>query len=109
MVERGETYKPGSVSKEFVSPVGLTNLQRIRRIEAVLESVRPQLKRDGGDIELVDVDGKTIYVNMTGACAGCQMEALTLQGIQQKLMEELKEFIKIVPTKVGSLTRAMKG
>ncbi len=109
MVERGETYKPGSVSKESVSPVGLTNLQRIRRIEAVLESVRPQLKRDGGDIELVDVDGKTIYVNMTGACAGCQMEALTLQGIQQKLMEELKEFIKIVPTKVGSLTRAMKG
>jgi NifU-like protein len=37
------------------------------------------------------------------------MEALTLQGIQQKLMEELKEFIKIVPTKVSSLTRAMKG
>jgi NifU-like protein len=109
VAERGETYKPGSVSRESVSPVGLTNLQRIRRIEAVLESVRPQLKRDGGDIELVDVDGKTIYVNMTGACAGCQMEALTLQGIQQKLMEELKEFIKIVPTKVSSLTRAMKG
>ena len=66
----------------------MTNLQRIRKIEAVLESVRPQLKRDGGDIELVDVDGNTIYVNMTGACAGCQMEALTLQGIQQKLMED---------------------
>jgi NifU-like protein len=43
---------------------------------------------------------------MTGACAGCQMEALTLQGIQQKLMEELKEFIKIVPTKAGALSRA---
>jgi NifU-like protein len=84
----------------------MTNLQRIRKIEAVLEMVRPQLKRDGGDIELVDVDGKTIYVNMTGACAGCQMEALTLQGIQQKLMEELKEFIKIVPTKAGALSRA---
>ncbi|MDD4930265.1 MAG: Fe-S cluster assembly protein NifU [Gallionella sp.] len=109
MKDRGETYKPGSAPKEEASPAGLTNLQRIRRIEAVLEAVRPQLKRDGGDIELVDVDGKTIYVNMTGACAGCQMEALTLQGIQQKLMEELKEFIKIVPTKVSSLTRAMKG
>ena len=109
VAERGETYKPGSAPKEDASPIGLTNLQRIRRIEAVLEAVRPQLKRDGGDIELVDVDGKTIYVNMTGACAGCQMEALTLQGIQTKLMEELKEFIKIVPTKVSSLTRAMKG
>ncbi len=109
MSERGETYKPGSLPKEAASPVGLSNLQRIRKIEAVLEAVRPQLRRDGGDIELMDVDGKTIYVNMTGACAGCQMEAMTLQGIQQKLMEELKEFIKIVPTKVSSLTRAMKG
>ncbi|MCK9200876.1 MAG: Fe-S cluster assembly protein NifU [Gallionella sp.] len=106
MAERGESFKPGTPSKEEAKPAGMTNLQRIRKIEAVLESVRPQLKRDGGDIELLDVDGKTIYVSMTGACAGCQMEALTLQGIQQKLMEELKEFIKIVPTKAGALSRA---
>ncbi|MEK7810807.1 MAG: Fe-S cluster assembly protein NifU, partial [Pseudomonadota bacterium] len=106
MIERGETFKPGGGAKEEISSTGMTNLQRIRKIEAVLESVRPQLKRDGGDIELVDVEGKTIYVNMIGACAGCQMEAMTLQGIQQKLMEELKEFIKIVPTKAGALSRA---
>jgi NifU-like protein len=105
LAERGETFKPGASAQES-APSGMTNLQRIRKIEAVLESVRPQLKRDGGDIELLDVDGKTIYVSMTGACAGCQMEALTLQGIQQKLMEELKEFIKIVPTKTGALSRA---
>ncbi|MBU1776971.1 MAG: Fe-S cluster assembly protein NifU [Gammaproteobacteria bacterium] len=107
MAERGETFSPHTVEiKEEAKPGKLTNLQRIKRIEMVLDSVRPQLQRDHGDIELVDVDGKTIYVNMTGACAGCQMEALTLQGIQQKLMEELKEFIKIVPTKAGALSRA---
>lgn len=106
LAERGETFKPGMTAKEEAKPAGMTNLQRIKKIEAVLESIRPQLKRDGGDIELLDVDGKTIYVSMTGACAGCQMEALTLQGIQQKLMEELKEFIKIVPTKAGALSRA---
>ncbi len=104
LAERGESFKPGAVPE--AAAAGMTNLQRIKKIEAVLESVRPQLKRDGGDIELLDVDGKTIYVAMTGACAGCQMEALTLQGIQQKLMEELKEFIKIVPTKAGALSRA---
>ena len=76
------------------------------KISKVLEAIRPGLQMDGGDIELVDVEGKTIFVNMKGACAGCQMEALTLQGIQQKLMEELKEFIKIVPTKTGALSRA---
>lgn len=106
MTERRENFKPGMEKPAEPAPAGMTNLQRIRKIEAVLESVRPQLRRDGGDIELVDVEGKTIYVNMTGACSGCQMEALTLQGIQQKLMEELKEFIKIVPTKAGALSRA---
>lgn len=107
LAERGETFNPHTVEiKEEAKPSKLTNLQRIKRIEMVLESVRPQLQRDHGDIELVDVDGKTIYVNMTGACAGCQMEALTLQGIQQKLMEDLGEFVKIVPSRAGSLSRA---
>jgi NifU-like protein len=107
LAERGETFSPHSVElREEAKPAKLTNLQRIKRIETVLESVRPQLQRDHGDIELVDVDGRTIYVNMTGACAGCQMEALTLQGIQQKLMEDLGEFVKIVPSRAGSLSRA---
>ncbi|MDP2030833.1 MAG: Fe-S cluster assembly protein NifU [Thiobacillus sp.] len=107
LAERGETFKAVPVkTKEAPKPGKLTNLERIRRIEAVLESVRPQLQRDHGDIELVDVDGKTVYVSMTGACAGCQMEALTLQGIQTKLMEELGELIKLVPTRAGSLARA---
>lgn len=108
MAERGETFVPGGVpAGKEEKPGKLTNLQRIRRIETVLESVRPQLQRDHGDIELVDVDGKTIYVNMTGACAGCQMEALTLQGIQTKLMEDLGEFVKVVPTRTGSYARAV--
>ncbi|MBI5330150.1 MAG: Fe-S cluster assembly protein NifU [Betaproteobacteria bacterium] len=108
LAEKGETFSPHTVEiKEEAKPAKLTNLQRIKRIEMVLESVRPQLQRDHGDIELVDVDGKTIYVNMTGACAGCQMEALTLQGIQQKLMEDLGEFVKIVPSRAGSLSRAV--
>lgn len=107
LAERGETFKAVPLkAKEAPKPGKLTNLERIRRIEAVLESVRPQLQRDHGDIELVDVDGKTVYVSMTGACAGCQMEALTLQGIQAKLMEELGELIKLVPTRAGSLARA---
>jgi NifU-like protein len=76
---------------------GLTNLQRMRRIETILEDIRPMLQRDHGDVELVDIDGKTVYVNMVGACSGCQMASLTLNGIQQKLMEELGEFIKVVP------------
>ncbi|MDR3394102.1 MAG: Fe-S cluster assembly protein NifU [Parasulfuritortus sp.] len=108
LAERGETFNPHAVvaKAEEEKPGKLNNLQRIKRIEMILDSIRPQLKRDHGDIELVDVDGKTIYVNMIGACAGCQMEAQTLQGIQTKLMEDLGEFVKVVPSRAGSYARA---
>ncbi|PMR73802.1 Fe-S cluster assembly protein NifU [Billgrantia endophytica] len=80
------------------APAGkLTNVQRIRRIEAVLESIRPTLQRDHGDVELIDVDGKNVYVKLTGACIGCQMASMTLGGIQQRLMEDLGEFVKVIP------------
>jgi NifU-like protein len=86
------------VSPEPIAASGkLTMVQRIRKIEEVLESLRPTLQADNGDVELIDVDGNTVYVKMTGACSGCQMAAMTLGGIQQKLMEALGEFIKVVP------------
>ena len=83
----------------------LTNLQRIKKIEEVLESLRPALMADGGDVELVEVIGNTAYVKMTGACNGCQMAAMTIAGIQQRLMEVMGEFIKVVPaTEMAKLT-----
>ena len=107
LAERGETFDPHPVkAKKEEKPGKLTNLQRIKKIETILDAIRPQLQRDHGDIELVDVDGKTIYVNMIGACAGCQMEAQTLQGIQTRLMEDLGEFVKVVPSRAGSYARA---
>jgi len=75
----------------------LTLVQKIKRIEMVLESMRPMLKADGGDVELVEVVGNTVYVNMIGACSGCQMASATLGGVQQRLIEELGEFFKVVP------------
>lgn len=79
------------------APAKLTTLQRIRRIEQVLESIRPALQRDHGDVELLDVEGKNVYVKLTGACTGCQMASMTLGGIQQRLIEDLGEFVKVVP------------
>lgn len=100
--ERGETFDPNAAPVEKPLPLvaekkPLTNLQRIKKIEEVLNSLRPQLMADGGDVELVEVVGNTAYVNMTGACSGCQMAAMTIAGIQQRLMEVMGEFIKVVP------------
>ncbi|WPP47539.1 Fe-S cluster assembly protein NifU [Pseudomonas sp. AN-1] len=84
----------------------LTNLQRIRRIEAVLESIRPTLQRDHGDVELLEVDGRNVYVKLTGACTGCQMASMTLSGIQQRLIEDLGEFLKVIPVSAAGAAAA---
>ena len=100
--ERGETFNPNAapIEKPIAAELKkqpLTNLQRIKKIEEVLNSLRPQLMADGGDVELVEVIDNIAYVNMTGACSGCQMASMTISGIQQRLMEVLGEFIKVVP------------
>jgi len=118
LAARGELFVPAGTgakaAKKAKAPLGtletppaapqaaptaprMTTLQRIRRIERVLESIRPTLQRDHGDVELLDVEGKNIYVKLTGACTGCQMASMTLSGIQQRLIEELGEFVKVVP------------
>lgn len=76
---------------------GMSAFQRIKKIEAVIDAIRPNLQADKGDCELLDVDGKNIYVHLVGACSGCQMAAMTLGGIQQKLIEALGEFVKVIP------------
>ena len=99
LAEKGEMFVAsglGVVAAKPEIPAG-GNLKRIRTIETVLESVRPALQADNGDVELVEVAGKSIYVHLTGACSGCQMAAMTLGGIQQRLIEELGEFVKVLP------------
>ncbi|MBP2230188.1 NifU-like protein [Azospirillum agricola] len=75
----------------------LTNVQRMQAIMAAIESMRPQIQRDGGDVELVDIDGKDIYVRLTGACSGCSQSAGTMMGVQMKLVEALGEFVRVKP------------
>ena len=98
LAERGETFDPtapplGATPK----PKKLGTLERIRRIEQAIEAIRPNLQRDRGDVELIEIDGKNVYVNMTGACVGCQMASTTLDGIQQRIVEDLGEFVRVLP------------
>lgn len=103
---KGERAGPGEVSPPPACPATpdapkpptkLSLVQRIKLIEEVLESVRPMLQRDHGDVELVDVQGKKIYVHLKGACSGCMMEHATLGGIQQQMIEALGELVQVLP------------
>jgi Fe-S cluster biogenesis protein NfuA len=70
---------------------------RERIIRAVLDEVRPNLKRDGGDCELIEIDGNKIMVKLTGACVFCKLASATLEGIQARLIERLGEFVRLIP------------
>jgi len=69
----------------------MTTVKKIRMIEEVIErEIRPKLRKDGGDIELVDVEGDTVYIALRGMCANCQMAEFTLREVVEK---PLREFV----------------
>ncbi|OPY14720.1 MAG: Fe/S biogenesis protein NfuA [Syntrophus sp. PtaU1.Bin005] len=68
------------------------------KVEAVLNQIRPNLKADGGDVELVDVseDG-VVKVRLVGACKGCPMSQMTLKmGIEKMLREKVSGVKEVV-------------
>jgi Fe-S cluster biogenesis protein NfuA len=74
----------------------------LARIEAVLdEEVRPGLRADGGDIEVVGIDAdRIVQVRMQGACQGCPSATMTLTfGIEATLKQRIAEirFLEAVP------------
>jgi NifU-like protein len=75
----------------------LTNIQKINRITEFLNGrIRPTLQRDGGDLELIDLDNDVVFIKLRGACAGCIGAASTMKDfIQKKLNEELSEKLKV--------------
>lgn len=79
----------------------LTGLQRMKRIEEVIETqIRPMLRQDGGDIELVDVVGRTAVVTLRGTCRGCAMAGVTLQQtVEKKLRDYVGEEIQVEEAK----------
>jgi len=63
-----------------------------KKIVAALNEIRPMLQADGGDVELVEVEGKVVKVRLQGACSGCPMSQMTLKnGIERVLKEKIPE------------------
>ncbi|MBN1342635.1 MAG: Fe-S cluster assembly protein NifU [Phycisphaerae bacterium] len=69
----------------------LTNVQKIRLIEETIErEIRPRLRNDGGDVELIDVEGNRVVVGMRGNCANCKTAQFTIKETVEK---PLREFV----------------
>lgn len=67
------------------------------QIEQALDKIRPALQRDGGDIELVEVeeDG-VVKVRLTGACSGCPMSQMTLKQGVERIVKQMVPEVKLV-------------
>ena len=63
------------------------------KVQAAIEKIRPMLKADGGDVELIDVsDTGVVQVRLQGACSGCPMSQMTLKnGIEKIIKQEVPE------------------
>lgn len=70
----------------------------LERVKAVIEEIRPFLKADGGDVELIEVtdDGK-VKLKLLGACGHCPMSTMTLRmGIEKRLKEQVPEVKEVI-------------
>jgi len=68
----------------------LTNIKKIKLIEETLDrEIKPALKKDGGDIELIDVDGNIVLVKLRGTCATCSASQVTLKNYVETKLREL--------------------
>lgn len=69
----------------------LTNIRKMKLVEETIDrEIRPRLRQDGGDIELIDIDGNNIYVSFRGACAQCRLAEFTMKEVVEA---RLREFV----------------
>lgn len=66
-------------------------------VEAVLERIRPALNADGGDIELVNMEGDVVRVRLTGACSGCPSAEMTLRVGVEGALRRARPGLRVVP------------
>jgi Fe-S cluster biogenesis protein NfuA len=72
------------------------NLEMREQVEEVLDKLRPFLLRDGGDVELVDIEEGVVKVRLMGACGSCPSSTITLKaGIERALLEEVPGVVEL--------------
>ena len=69
----------------------------LENVEKVLDELRPFLMADGGNVEVVELDGPIVKVRLQGACGSCPSSSMTLKmGIERKMRESIPEVSEVV-------------
>lgn len=88
-------------TEQPVRPATTRDDERRQIIQAAIDEIRPALRRDGGDCQLVEITGNKVLVRLSGACIFCKLAGATLEGIQARIVERLGEFVRLVPVPGG--------
>lgn len=87
-----ELGKPHLQEFNLIPKTQMTNVQRMQKVMQALEAeIKPRLLADGGDIELVDVDGHKVIVALRGQCSSCRSRTVTLKDLVEKILREQVE------------------
>ncbi len=74
----------------------LSNLKKMQMVQEVLErDIRPMLRADGGDLELIDIDGDVVQISFRKACAGCASSGNTARFVEMKLRELVFDGLRV--------------
>ena len=75
------------------------------KVEEALKQIRPNLRADGGDVELVDITNGVVTLKLTGACGSCPMASLTLKRVVERMLKErvpeVKEVVELQSPTTG--------
>jgi NifU-like protein len=93
--------KTAPTSLKPTRPAKLTNIQKIQLIQQPInEHIRPALRADGGDIELIDIEGDKVLVAFRGMCAQCKMAEFTMRDVvEARLKEYVSESLTVEEVK----------
>ena len=75
----------------------MENKEVVKKINEVLDKIRPYLENDGGSVKFNRFENGVVYVTLVGACSNCPHAALTLEeGIETALVNEIPEVVKVI-------------
>jgi Fe-S cluster biogenesis protein NfuA len=86
--------------EQIVREVASERTELHTRVQQVLDTIRPHVQADGGDIELVDIVDGVVQIRLAGSCVGCMYSMMTLQaGVERMLREQVPEIkaVEAVP------------
>jgi Fe-S cluster biogenesis protein NfuA len=83
---------PREAEKTGAAPAALAEA-----VAAAIAELRPVLNRDGGDIELVRIEGDLVVIDLKGTCMGCVLSQVTLAGVRKRIVERVGRPLKVVP------------